>query len=98
MNAPGPVYVENGGCLACGVPEMLAPEIFSWDESSGYPHCFVKRQPESDAEFAKVLAVLRNQELDCVRVRNCREPWRSQAMAVDRGAYVDDDPAEGAAD
>ena len=65
-NAAGPFYVLNGCCTACGVPTALAPELFAFDSNH---HCYVKRQPNSDAEMEKALHVIRGQELDCVRYR-----------------------------
>jgi hypothetical protein len=65
-NAAGPFYVLNGCCTACGVPTSLAPGLFDFDSVD---HCYVKRQPTTDAEMEKALRVLRAQELDCVRYR-----------------------------
>jgi len=65
-NAVGPFYVLNGCCTACGVPTALAPELFEFDSND---HCYVKRQPNSDAEMEKAIHVIRAQELDCVRYR-----------------------------
>ncbi|MCH9680602.1 MAG: ferredoxin [Deltaproteobacteria bacterium] len=63
-NAPGPFYVTNGCCTACGVPESIAPELFAADDDG---HCFVKRQPATSAESDSMLRVLRTQELGCIR-------------------------------
>lgn len=65
-NAPGPFYVVNGCCTACGVPTAIAPDLFEFDSTD---HCYVKRQPNSNAEIEKALHVIRAQELDCVRYR-----------------------------
>jgi hypothetical protein len=69
-NAAGPFYVLNGCCTACGVPTAIAPELFEFDSTD---HCFVKRQPSSNAEMEKALHVLRGQELGCVRYRGTDE-------------------------
>jgi hypothetical protein len=65
-NAAGPFYVLNGCCTACGVPSALAPDLFEFDSTD---HCYVRRQPNSNAEMEKALRVLRGQELGCVRYR-----------------------------
>ena len=91
-NVPGPVYVADGCCITCGVWELDAADHLSWDDrSDGYSHCYVSRQPETDAEFANVLEAIESQELDCIRVSNCSEKWR--AMMVDAGQtdYLDED-------
>jgi 4Fe-4S single cluster domain of Ferredoxin I len=51
-NATGQFYVVNGCCTACGVPTAIAPELFDFDATD---HCYVKRQPNSDAEMEKAL-------------------------------------------
>jgi hypothetical protein len=65
-NANGPFYVEDGCCVACGVPEAVAPELFAWD---GNGHCFVKRQPITPAETDQALHVVAHAELSCIRYR-----------------------------
>jgi hypothetical protein len=62
----GPFYVVDGCCTACGVPESAAPDLFSYDAEQ---HCFVKRQPGSADEIARMLAAVRGAELDCIRYR-----------------------------
>ena len=69
-NAAGPFYVLNGCCTACGVPTAIAPELFEFDSTD---HCYVKRQPSSNAEMEKALHVLRGQELGCIRYRGTDE-------------------------
>jgi 4Fe-4S single cluster protein len=63
-NVAGPFYVLNECCTACGVPTSIAPELFEFDSTD---HCYVKRQPASDAELEQALQVVRIQELDCIR-------------------------------
>lgn len=57
------LYVEEGCCLACGVPWHYAPEIFA----DGNPSCVVRRMPATATEFRKVLRVLKTQEVGCIR-------------------------------
>jgi hypothetical protein len=65
-NVPGPYYVENGCCTSCGVPRLLAPDLFGADDDA---HCFVMRQPATLAEEDAMLQVLATQELGCIRYR-----------------------------
>jgi hypothetical protein len=76
LNAPGDFYVEDGCCLACGIPESEAPELFAWEETENefHPghkssHCYVCRQPQTEAEIGKIISVMSYQELDCIRYK-----------------------------
>lgn len=66
-NAPGPFYVEDGCCLACGVPFLYAPEAFEWQE--GESHCFVARQPEDPEAVDRMVQALWGSEVECIRYR-----------------------------
>ena len=65
-NAPGPFYILDGCCTACGIPTSIAPTLFEFDSSD---QCYVKQQPASDSELENAVRVLRAQELECVRYR-----------------------------
>jgi hypothetical protein len=60
----GPFYVEAGCCVACGIPEATAPELFSRDSES---HCFVKRQPANEHEVDRMLLTMIRSEVGCIR-------------------------------
>ena len=47
-NSPGPFIVENGHCIACGVPEAEAPELMAHDADN---HCYFRRQPQTAEEL-----------------------------------------------
>ena len=49
LNVIGDFYVEDGCCTTCDVPQTEAPDLFGMT-SEPYYHCYVKRQPESEAE------------------------------------------------
>jgi hypothetical protein len=65
-NVPGPFYVEDGCCTACGVPQHFAPDLFGADNDA---HCFVRRQPATPTEDDSMLRALATQELGCIRYR-----------------------------
>jgi hypothetical protein len=65
-SAPGDFYVVKGECLACGVPQVVAPNLVGWTGEK-IPHCFWKKQPETPAELERAIAVLEAQELECPR-------------------------------
>ena len=89
-NATGPFYVVNGCCTACGVPTAIAPELFDFDATD---HCYVKRQPNSDAEVERALQVLRAQELECVRYRGNDEAILRRLAEAGEAHQCDHPPA-----
>ncbi len=66
QNVEGPFYVEDGCCIACGVPEAAAPGLFDWDSGK---HCYVCRQPASASEVDAMVEALVSSEADCIRYR-----------------------------
>jgi ferredoxin len=89
-NAAGPFYVLNGCCTACGVPTAIAPELFEFDSTD---HCYVRRQPNSNAEMEKALHVLRAQELDCIRYRGTDEAILRRLAEAGEAHHCDHPPA-----
>lgn len=67
-NAPGDFYVEDQCCTLCGVPQLVAPELFSiLEQSDQTSHCYVRRQPATEAEVDSMLNVISAAELGCIR-------------------------------
>jgi hypothetical protein len=66
-SVPGDFYVEEGQCMACGVPHVVAPDLLGWTGEGKMQHCFWKKQPETEAELERAIAVLETQELGCHR-------------------------------
>jgi len=64
LNVAGEFYVEDGCCLACGVPEDVAPDLFASDP---HHYCYVRKQPRSPDELAQMVKVFAMQDLECVR-------------------------------
>jgi hypothetical protein len=60
-NAPGPFYT-TGECMACGAPEVEAPELLAPLEGDNYDTYFV-RQPSTAAEVEQACRAL---EVCCV--------------------------------
>src|SRR5260370_36948409 len=56
-NAPGPFYVANTECIACGYPHVLAPDLMAWDthSQSAHSHCYFKKQPEGPPELSHAI-------------------------------------------
>lgn len=66
QSMPGDFYVEQDCCLACGVPEVIAPDLVA-HEKERYWHCYWKKQPETPDELDRAVKILHTQELDCHR-------------------------------
>ncbi len=63
--APGPWYVDDSCCTVCGVPAHLAPRLFA-----NHPNgCYVRRQPATAEDDARMFEVLETQDLDCIHYR-----------------------------
>lgn len=90
-NVPGSFYVEDGCCISCGVWEEVAPDLLEWQEEDGhrYEHCYVSKQPETEAEFERMKAAMEVGEVDCIRVRNCRLDWAERLRADGLGRQID---------
>lgn len=88
-NVPGPFYVEDGCCLACGVWEAEAPGLLAWLPAADIPHCYVARQPETEAEFGQMMSAMHFGEVDCIRVRNCKPDWAKRLREAGLGGQID---------
>ena len=65
-SVPGDFYIEQGCCMACGVPEAIAPDLVAHDEGQ-YWHCYWKKQPQTPDELDRAVEILHTQELGCHR-------------------------------
>jgi hypothetical protein len=63
--SPGAFYVVSDCCTACGVPWDIAPTLFGFDKTKSI--CFLKHQPNTQAEVAQALEVIWAAELQCIR-------------------------------
>lgn len=69
-NEPGEFYVEDGCCTMCEAPFAQAPDLFGvCQDSRGYPHCFVRRQPVTPGELDQMVSAIQVAELQCIRYR-----------------------------
>ncbi len=104
-NVPGDFYVEDGCCTMCLVPFSEAPELFGEHQDARGSHCFVKQQPETPAEMAKMLNAIRCAELMCIRYRGkdrgiqldlieFKEGLVCDNLPLDLQKQVDQDPAQ----
>ena len=94
-NVPGDFYVEDGCCTMCEVPFAEALELFGTvQDPKGYPHCFVKRQPESPVEFEQMLSAIRCAELRCIRYRGSDRVLQLRLIGDGEGDVCDGLPAD----
>lgn len=88
LNVPGPFYVQDGCCISCGVWEDVAPDLLAWAPNDEL-HCYVARQPETDAEFERMQSAMKAGEVDCIRVRGCRPAWAARLQDAGLGHHID---------
>lgn len=94
-NVPGPVYVENGCCTGCVVWQDVAGDYLAWDDAIEDSHCYVRRQPADDKEFESIVAAMKMQEVDCIRLRGGPAHWRARLIAEGQGRFIDTLPDTG---
>lgn len=88
-NAPGPFYVEDGCCTACGMHETIAPKFFTWDETTYPGHCFVSRQPETGPEVDLMIEAMEVWDLGCLRYRGNDGRIRKRLVQMGLSRQVD---------
>ena len=94
-NVPGPVYVENGCCLGCAVWHDVAGDYLAWDDNGQGSHCYVRRQPADDQEFESIVAAMKMQEVDCIRLRGGPARWSARLIAEGQSDFIDALPYTG---
>src|SRR5215471_10112569 len=52
QSAPGDFYVQNGECLACGFPHVIAPDLIGWADAKA-PHCGWEKEPVTPGELER---------------------------------------------
>ena len=82
---PGEIYIAPECCTGCGVPALLAPELFE----DGAPVCRIKRQPETPTELRRALRVFRQQDLSCGRYRGTHPRVRHLLDQIGCSAHAD---------
>jgi hypothetical protein len=59
-------YVQRECCTACGVPQVIAPDLVGWSDEA-YPHCIWVKQPQTADELDRAIKIVHAQELGCHR-------------------------------
>lgn len=94
QNVAGDFYVVDGCCTLCGVPGVIAPSLFGGfhpDGSvvDGAQQCWVKRQPQTAAEFDAMIETIAVQELACIRYRGKDAAVVTRLCEVGEGEQID---------
>jgi hypothetical protein len=93
-NAPGPFYVVNGCCMACMVPQVIAPTLMGFDEVE--KHCFFSRQPENEEEVYRAIRAVWSSELQCLRYGGTDVEVLRRLAEIDASDACDQQPPPGA--
>jgi len=91
LNVIGDFYVEDGCCTACEVPQSEAPDLFGMTPKPNY-HCYVKRQPQTDAERDQMLSAILCAELQCIHYRGNNPAIISRLSAMGEMDVCDTTP------
>ena len=49
----GDFYISNGDCIACGAPQVEAPDLIDHGKEDG--HCYFKKQPQTETELDQAI-------------------------------------------
>jgi hypothetical protein len=94
-NVPGDFYVEDGCCTMCKVPLTFAPDLFGVaHDPAGYEHCYVRRQPETAAEFDQMMSTIQCADLGCIRYRGEDRLIQLRLVEIGEGDQCDKLPSD----
>src|SRR5262245_25601752 len=87
-NVPGDYFVEDGCFLTCEVPFLYAPNHFGWslDERGQPQHCYVKRQPATPEEHARLFEAICHAETSCLMYRGRDRAIQERLVEAGEGA------------
>jgi hypothetical protein len=68
-NIPGDFYVEDGCCTSCNMPFTVAPDLFGSADGELDGHCFIRKQPENEAELSRMVLAFQVSDLRCTRYK-----------------------------
>jgi hypothetical protein len=64
LNAPGDFGVVNGCCILCSIPVDGVPDMMRFNDDNS--HCYVYRQPTSQADIARMIEAANYSEVECI--------------------------------
>ena len=80
-NVDGDFYVEKDCCTMCGLPGVIAPELF---KDKGDEYCYIKKQPCTKEETEKMIEIVNDAEFDCIRYCGYNKKILSELEHKDR--------------
>jgi hypothetical protein len=81
--------------MMCEVPFSAAPDLFGVGlDPTGFPHCFVKKQPETADEQDRMFLAIRLAEAGCIRYRGRERAVQQRLVEAGEGPACVDLPAE----
>lgn len=89
-NVPGDFYVADNCCTMCEVPIVQGDGKFGVIEN----HCYVKREPETQAELEQMIDVIQCAEFDCVRYRGTDRSFQLKIVENGNGIVCDNLPSD----
>ena len=96
-SVPGDFYVQDNCCTMCGVPEAEAPDLFGGfgpNDEVLAEQCFVKKQPETQAEYKRMLSVIACADLSCIRYAGTEPKLIELLIQLDEAYQIDHLPTE----
>jgi hypothetical protein len=85
-NASGDFYVEDGCCTSCNMPFTVAADLFT---SADDGHCYVSKQPTTDAESDRMLQAFQVQDVGCIRYKGTSRVIQIKLVAAGEAEQCD---------
>lgn len=89
-NVPGDFYVEDGCCISCNMPFTVAADLFGSADGELDGHCFVRKQPQSEAELSRMLQAFAVSDLSCTRYKGKDRVIQIRLVEAGEGDQCDD--------
>lgn len=91
-NTSGDFYVKEGCRTLCGMPDLIAPNLFGGFNEKGHvthEQCFVKKQPTNSVEVEQMIKTLASQDLDCIRYSGHDKDLKDKIINIGEQSQVD---------
>lgn len=88
-NVPGDFYVEDGCCTSCNMPFTEAPDLFGSADGQLDGHCYVRKQPSTEAEVHRMIQAFAVQEIGCIRYKGRNRVIKIRLIGAGEGDQCD---------
>lgn len=89
LNSPGDFYVQDGCCMSCNMPFTVAPDLFGSADGELDGHCFVRKQPQDEAELSRMIRAIEVSDTGCTRYRGTDRLVQIRLVAAGERAQCD---------